>query len=97
MTMINSSTVIANGKVDHGAPNEAIYPEKDVSNGEQGSVTFLDMDNDGFHFQGVLIEEEKSVFQKGGSLKMHEAIPVIPKKIAIACLVLNCIFPGLGT
>ena len=42
------------------------------------------------------VEEEKSVFQKPGNLTMQDAVPVIPKRAAITCFVLNLICPGLG-
>ena len=42
------------------------------------------------------VEEEKSVFQKPGNLTMQDAVPVIPKRAAIACFVLNLMCPGLG-
>eukprot|EP00112_Aurelia_sp_Birch-Aquarium-sp1_P018564 Seg4445.4 transcript_id=Seg4445.4/GoldUCD/mRNA.D3Y31 product="hypothetical protein" protein_id=Seg4445.4/GoldUCD/D3Y31 len=42
------------------------------------------------------VEEEKSIFQKPGNLTMQDAVPVIPKRVAITCFVLNLICPGLG-
>ena len=50
-----------------------------------------------FHSMSFKEDEElKSPFQRNRALKLREAIPVIPKRVAIACLALNFIIPGGG-
>eukprot|EP00794_Sanderia_malayensis_P020396 gene20396-22409_t len=107
---MESNNIIANGNVDDGnaiasdkdvtAPNELMLKNENCLQPDQAkSVKIIDVNDVGneFKFKGALIEEEKSIFQKAGTLKLQEAIPIIPRRVAIACLVLNCLCPGLGT
>eukprot|EP00112_Aurelia_sp_Birch-Aquarium-sp1_P020047 Seg5077.5 transcript_id=Seg5077.5/GoldUCD/mRNA.D3Y31 product="Protein stum" protein_id=Seg5077.5/GoldUCD/D3Y31 len=41
--------------------------------------------------------EQHSIFQKVGSLTLQEAVPVLPKCVAVFCFVFNILFPGFGT
>lgn len=79
-------------------PNEVVFRDN-TENEESKTKAVIILDDEerfSFHGQTGFTEEEKSIFQKSGYLKLQEAIPVVPKRMAVACLILNCLFPGLG-
>ena len=84
---------------DEALPNEIIYIESSDSKGRKNKEVIILDGEEIFKFRGRtgFFEEEKSAFQNPGHLKLQDAIPVIPKRVAVACLVLNFMFPGLGS
>ena len=77
-------------------PNEIMSSEETEEPNSKGTTIFEREEK--FRFQGTtgFVEEEKSVFQKAGYLRLQESVPVVPRRAAIICLILNCLFPGLG-
>ena len=79
-------------------PNEIVYSQVGESSASKDKeVTVIDS-VEAFQFTGRtgFLEEEKSVFQKAGYLRLQEAVPILPKRVAAICLFLNFLFPGLG-
>lgn len=83
---------------DTSLPNEIPYT-KHGENSESKDKEVVILENDEvFRFTGRtgFIEEEKSPFQKAGYLRMQDAVPVLPKRVSVLCLMLNFLCPGLG-
>ena len=83
---------------DPSLPNQ-IIDLQECENSEKKDKEAVVIDGDEvFHFTGRtgFFEEEKSIFQMSGRLKLCQAVPILPKRVAVACLLLNFIFPGLG-
>ena len=40
--------------------------------------------------------ERHSIFQKAGSLTLQEAVPALPKCVAVFCFLFNILCPGFG-
>ena len=84
--------------LDPSLPNQIIDLQGSENYEKKDKEAIVIDGEDVFHFTGRtgFFEEEKSVFQMSGRLKLCQAVPILPKRVAVACLLLNFLFPGLG-
>ena len=83
---------------DTSLPNQVLYTKYGESSRSKDKAVVMLENDEVFRFTGRtgFLEEEKSVFQKPGYLRMQDAIPILPMRVSIVCLVLNFLCPGLG-